>query len=113
MRSLVRDFNVYRGQQMLLDAAQCAKGAAGGTIGVLHEDLLIQQEGCLRKFITKNTLVVFDLDGTLAPIISSHHYQDIPEVRHLCSQSCLCPVACYYRRSRNYALQYLGFDPDT
>lgn len=68
----------------------------------------------LRKFITKNTLVVFDLDGTLAPIISEPSSIKIsPEVRHLLqSIMSYAPVAVITGRSRNDALQYLGFDPD-
>jgi len=67
----------------------------------------------LRKFIDASTLFVFDLDGTLAPIIANPEEIVVPEevCRRLMALQQMAPVAIITGRSRADALNHLGFTP--
>ncbi|MDD2310057.1 MAG: trehalose-phosphatase [Desulfuromonadaceae bacterium] len=67
----------------------------------------------LRSFVDSTTLFAFDLDGTLAPIVSEPSGIAIPEdVRQSLMQlNGLAPVAVITGRSRADALTHLGFTP--
>lgn len=67
----------------------------------------------MKRFIDKQTLFAFDLDGTLAPIAAQPDAVGIPaavgkEIAQLAGQA---PVAIITGRSRVDALKYLGFSP--
>jgi trehalose 6-phosphate phosphatase len=76
---------------------------------------LFSQSGlaALRAFVDKSMLFAFDLDGTLAPIVSDPSGIAIPEdVRQsLIQLNGLAPVAVITGRSRADALTHLGFTP--
>lgn len=67
----------------------------------------------LREFINANTLLAFDLDGTLAPIIADPGKILIPGdvSRRLLALQQMAPVAVITGRSRADALTHLGFTP--
>ena len=83
MRTLVAEFNVYRwAGRMLVDAArlrrrerlsgrlsQPAAGAARGR-GVMRDILAQANREVLEQFACSRTLLAFDFDGTLAPIVA-------------------------------------------
>lgn len=76
---------------------------------------LLSPEGqaALRKTVTKATLLAFDLDGTLAPIVDDPMEAILPppirqQMQQLCS---LAPTAVITGRSCNDARQRLGFEP--
>ena len=68
----------------------------------------------LRNFIDRTTLLAFDLDGTLAPIVADPSGIAIPEEINLrMARLCrLAKVAVLTGRGRNDARRYLGFEPD-
>ena len=76
---------------------------------------LFNPEGmtALHAFVDPATLFVFDLDGTLAPIVPNPAEIDIPEDvrRYLIQLNDLAPVAIITGRSRADALTHLGFTP--
>ncbi len=67
----------------------------------------------LRSFMDKRTLFAFDLDGTLAPIVTEYSAAGISElVRETMEQLVkLAEVAVITGRSRKDALNILGFEP--
>jgi trehalose 6-phosphate phosphatase len=67
----------------------------------------------LHAFVDSATLFVFDLDGTLAPIVPDPAGISIPEeVRHCLIQlNDMAPVAVITGRSRADAMNHLGFTP--
>lgn len=67
----------------------------------------------LREFIDASTLLAFDLDGTLAPIIADPGKIVIPEnvSSRLRALQQIVPVAVITGRSRADALTHLGFTP--
>ena len=67
----------------------------------------------LRDFIDAGTLLAFDLDGTLAPIIADPDKIVIPDdvSRRLTALQKMAPVAVISGRSRADALTHLGFTP--
>ena len=76
---------------------------------------VFSQDGrtALRKFIDRTTLLAFDLDGTLAPIVADPFGIAIPEEVNL-RMARLCrvaKVAVLTGRGRNDACRYLGFKP--
>ena len=76
---------------------------------------LFRHEGMveLRAFVDATTLFVFDLDGTLAPIVPDPAGIIIPdEVRHCLIQlNDMTPLAIITGRSRADAMSHLGFTP--
>lgn len=67
----------------------------------------------LREFIDAGTLLAFDLDGTLAPIIADPGKIVIPDdvSRRLITLQQMAPVAVITGRSRTDAQPHLGFTP--
>ena len=67
----------------------------------------------LREFIDAGTLLAFDLDGTLAPIVADPGKIVIPDDvnRRLITLQQMAPVAVITGRSRADALTHLGFTP--
>lgn len=76
---------------------------------------LFSDEGMveLHAFVEYTTLIVFDLDGTLAPIVSDPAGICIPEEvrQRLIQLNHMAPVAVITGRSRADAMTYLGFTP--
>jgi len=70
-------------------------------------------QAALRDFITHSTLIAFDLDGTLAPIVADPADITIEDElrRALIQLDSLAPVAIITGRSRADALPHLGFTP--
>lgn len=70
-------------------------------------------QAALNQFVTHKTLIAFDLDGTLAPIVPDPSAVRIQhEVRQkLIRLDTLAPVAVITGRSRPDALLHLGFTP--
>ncbi|MBV5340068.1 MAG: trehalose-phosphatase, partial [Deltaproteobacteria bacterium] len=67
----------------------------------------------LHAFVDPATLYTFDLDGTLAPIVSEPSGIAIPEEVRQCliQLNRLAPVAVITGRARADALNHLGFTP--
>lgn len=76
---------------------------------------LLSPEGLaiLQRFVTPTTLLAFDLDGTLAPIVADPAAVALPEItQQLMQQLCrLAPTAIITGRSCSDARQRLGFEP--